>query len=375
MEDRWVWDLNGDGIFRVKDVRFQLDDALLPKSVSPTRWVKTIPIKINIFAWKVSLNRLPTRINLVRRGVMVSPISCSICLAGLEDLDHLLFGCNMAIEVSHALFFEIGFRRSEHNPWDNITCVPISKCELSALNSASNVSLLYAVELGKGAIPTAAAVNWVSKQNYTILIFCDTELVFYAQNAGLVFGEYLLSGLVPSVKEVNDEEPGLFPCSTTPYSKASKQKNRVLSPEAKEAAATIEQRDIERCMYTARHAQVDVKNVGLNSLGISDDCGPGGMLQISLEYVEREFNHAKRDGELAGWIRDSLLVVALGSNKGRNKGREKNARERRVVGVGVSGGVKANHWFARFVVGCSGREHYLKTESRPLQPSLANSAV
>ncbi|GKA74681.1 hypothetical protein Tco_0780983, partial [Tanacetum coccineum] len=30
---------------------------------------------------------------------------------------------------------------SEHIPWDNITCVPISKCELSTLNSASNVVL------------------------------------------------------------------------------------------------------------------------------------------------------------------------------------------------------------------------------------------
>lgn len=29
---------------------------------------------------------------------------------------------------------------------------------------------------------------------------------------GLVFSEYLLSGLVPSVKEVNDEEP-LFPAA------------------------------------------------------------------------------------------------------------------------------------------------------------------
>nr|GEY45226.1 hypothetical protein [Tanacetum cinerariifolium] len=103
MEDRWVLDLNGVGIFRVKDIRFQLDDALLPKTISPTRWVNTIPIKINIFVWKVSLNRLPTRINLVRRGVMVSPISCSICLAGLEDLEHLLFGFNIAIEVCRSI--------------------------------------------------------------------------------------------------------------------------------------------------------------------------------------------------------------------------------------------------------------------------------
>nr|GEX66255.1 RNA-directed DNA polymerase, eukaryota [Tanacetum cinerariifolium] len=98
MEDRWRWDLNGDGYFHVKDVRSKLDDSLLPKADTPTRWIKTIPIKLIIFAWKVSLNRLPTRLNLVWRGVLVSPISCPVCLAGLEDLDHLLFRCNMAAE-------------------------------------------------------------------------------------------------------------------------------------------------------------------------------------------------------------------------------------------------------------------------------------
>ncbi|GJT61995.1 RNA-directed DNA polymerase, eukaryota, reverse transcriptase zinc-binding domain protein [Tanacetum coccineum] len=103
MDDRWVWDLNGEGSFHVKDARILLDDNFLPKAVSPTRWVKSIPIKLNIFAWKVSLNRLPTRINLVRRGVSASPISCSICHAGLEDLDHLLFCCSMAIDVTRSI--------------------------------------------------------------------------------------------------------------------------------------------------------------------------------------------------------------------------------------------------------------------------------
>ncbi|GJR42337.1 retrotransposon protein, putative, ty1-copia subclass [Tanacetum coccineum] len=69
------------------------------------------------------------------------------------------------------------------------------------------------------------------------------------------------------------------------------------------------------------------KNVGLNSIGISDDCGPGGMLQISLEYVEREFNHAKCDGELAGvwgddecgaWGASSWVVDEVGIGSKRN---------------------------------------------------------
>ncbi|PWA64873.1 Lipase, GDSL [Artemisia annua] len=85
--------MNGDGEFRVKDVRNLLDETFLPKSDSHTRWIMSIPIKINIFAWKVSLDRLPTRSNLVRRGVLVSSDSCPIgCACATPRLgDHLLF--------------------------------------------------------------------------------------------------------------------------------------------------------------------------------------------------------------------------------------------------------------------------------------------
>nr|GEW89248.1 RNA-directed DNA polymerase, eukaryota [Tanacetum cinerariifolium] len=37
MDDRWIWDLNGDGSFQVKGVRAMLDEAFLPKMDSPTR--------------------------------------------------------------------------------------------------------------------------------------------------------------------------------------------------------------------------------------------------------------------------------------------------------------------------------------------------
>nr|GEW54582.1 RNA-directed DNA polymerase, eukaryota [Tanacetum cinerariifolium] len=63
MEDRWTWDLNGDGVFRVKDVRNLLDTTFLPTDVTPTRWVKTIPIKINIFAWKVHVQGEPPAVD------------------------------------------------------------------------------------------------------------------------------------------------------------------------------------------------------------------------------------------------------------------------------------------------------------------------
>ncbi|GJU21078.1 RNA-directed DNA polymerase, eukaryota [Tanacetum coccineum] len=99
-EDRWFWDLNGNGVFFVKDVRKLLDESFLPKEATATRWIKFVPIKINVFAWKVSLDRLPTRVNLMHRGIYVSSLSCPICSSHIEDTSHLLFSCTMATDVT-----------------------------------------------------------------------------------------------------------------------------------------------------------------------------------------------------------------------------------------------------------------------------------
>nr|GEZ30052.1 RNA-directed DNA polymerase, eukaryota [Tanacetum cinerariifolium] len=99
MKDRWFFDLNGDGRFCVKDVRCLLDDVFLPKAEVPTRWIKSIPIKINIFAWKLCLDRLPTRVNLAKRNVAVASLLCPLCDTGMEDAAHLFFRCDMAKDV------------------------------------------------------------------------------------------------------------------------------------------------------------------------------------------------------------------------------------------------------------------------------------
>ncbi|GJT14373.1 hypothetical protein Tco_0861415 [Tanacetum coccineum] len=58
-EGRWIWDMNGDSEFRVKDVRNLLDEAFLPKADSPTRTAH-------------------------------------------EDLAHILFSCDLASEVTRS---------------------------------------------------------------------------------------------------------------------------------------------------------------------------------------------------------------------------------------------------------------------------------
>ncbi|GJU44105.1 RNA-directed DNA polymerase, eukaryota [Tanacetum coccineum] len=94
--DRWIWSLESSGEFSVKSARSYIDDTLLPIVGSPTRWVKLVPIKINIFAWKVCLDKLPTRLNLSLRGIDIPSIICPICSSAGESGSHLLFGCNMA---------------------------------------------------------------------------------------------------------------------------------------------------------------------------------------------------------------------------------------------------------------------------------------
>ncbi|GKE03206.1 RNA-directed DNA polymerase, eukaryota, partial [Tanacetum coccineum] len=94
--DRWVCDLNGDGEFRVKDIRSSLDNLFLPAMIDATRWVKYIPVKVNVFAWRARLDRLPTRGNLVSRGVFLDSSLCPVCGLALEDVQHVLFRCDMA---------------------------------------------------------------------------------------------------------------------------------------------------------------------------------------------------------------------------------------------------------------------------------------
>ncbi|GJY30473.1 RNA-directed DNA polymerase, eukaryota [Tanacetum coccineum] len=97
--DRWVSDLNGEGLFRVKDFRSFLDDLLLPSSNMATRWVKCVPVKVNVFVWRARLERLPTRDNLAKRGVPIVSNLCPVCGSFPEDAHHLFFGCDLAKNI------------------------------------------------------------------------------------------------------------------------------------------------------------------------------------------------------------------------------------------------------------------------------------
>ncbi|GJS70212.1 RNA-directed DNA polymerase, eukaryota [Tanacetum coccineum] len=99
MSDRWNWALESSGEFSVASVRKVIDDKSLPEVDSKTRWIKYVPIKVNVHAWKVKTDSLPTRFNVSRRGIDIDSIMCVICDNGAETSSHLFFSCRMVRQI------------------------------------------------------------------------------------------------------------------------------------------------------------------------------------------------------------------------------------------------------------------------------------
>ncbi|GJW37835.1 RNA-directed DNA polymerase, eukaryota, reverse transcriptase zinc-binding domain protein [Tanacetum coccineum] len=68
-------------------------------SLPYTSWDKTILRKVNIFLWRLSLDRLPHMLNLSLRGMNIPAISCSSCNANVESTNHIFFECIVASDL------------------------------------------------------------------------------------------------------------------------------------------------------------------------------------------------------------------------------------------------------------------------------------
>ncbi|GJV24060.1 RNA-directed DNA polymerase, eukaryota, reverse transcriptase zinc-binding domain protein [Tanacetum coccineum] len=77
--DKCIWAVSQDGNFTVGSLRCLIDDHTLPSLVSKTTWEKFLPRKVNVFMWRLNLDRLPHRFNLSSRGIEIPKISCASC--------------------------------------------------------------------------------------------------------------------------------------------------------------------------------------------------------------------------------------------------------------------------------------------------------
>ncbi|GKC97323.1 RNA-directed DNA polymerase, eukaryota, reverse transcriptase zinc-binding domain protein, partial [Tanacetum coccineum] len=70
----------------------------------PTLWNKLLPSKVNIFTWRVLNKRLPTRLNLDRRGIDLDTVRCPLCNNDIETKDHIFVKCPLAIDTWKVIF-------------------------------------------------------------------------------------------------------------------------------------------------------------------------------------------------------------------------------------------------------------------------------
>nr|GEW06321.1 RNA-directed DNA polymerase, eukaryota [Tanacetum cinerariifolium] len=150
--------------------------TFLPKENVATRWVKTIPIKINVFAWKLYPDRIPTRFNLLRRGVQVPVGSYSDWLVWFKSIR---LGANSKVTDGNPSSVIIK-QHCGSNTISEVVCFEVSGKEILAsmgggcndngcmvMSSCCGGGGIVAVEEGVGrwwfSIPLAVVVGGHSK--------------------------------------------------------------------------------------------------------------------------------------------------------------------------------------------------------------------
>ncbi|KAJ9556398.1 hypothetical protein OSB04_011012 [Centaurea solstitialis] len=91
-DDKLTWSLDPQGGFSVKMLRSILGEKRSRSRegrgrVEPTRWVKSIPAKINV------LNSKDSRVELDKYGIDLDSILCSRCNQEVESVHHALIAC------------------------------------------------------------------------------------------------------------------------------------------------------------------------------------------------------------------------------------------------------------------------------------------
>nr|GEV94969.1 hypothetical protein [Tanacetum cinerariifolium] len=101
--DSWQWRPNYTVGYTVASARALIDESILETDHVATRWNRNIPIKVNIFLWRLNLNKLPTRVNLERKGFVIGSSLCPLCHLDVKTANHLFFNCELARDLWSSL--------------------------------------------------------------------------------------------------------------------------------------------------------------------------------------------------------------------------------------------------------------------------------
>ncbi|GKA61680.1 putative RNA-directed DNA polymerase, eukaryota, reverse transcriptase zinc-binding domain protein [Tanacetum coccineum] len=99
--NKWVWSLDSSGSFKVSTLTKRIQNIRLAEFITGDHhlWNSLVPRKVNIYVWRASLNRLPTRVNLDLRGINMASNLCPFCDTCVEDIEHCLINCSHSLAV------------------------------------------------------------------------------------------------------------------------------------------------------------------------------------------------------------------------------------------------------------------------------------
>lgn len=74
-------------------------------------WDMDAPLKMKAFAWRLIQDRIPTKCNLIRRGINLNGgnTNCVFCIRGEEESDHLFCRCSFTYQVWMNILRWLGF--------------------------------------------------------------------------------------------------------------------------------------------------------------------------------------------------------------------------------------------------------------------------
>ncbi|GLT87099.1 hypothetical protein SLE2022_051990 [Rubroshorea leprosula] len=98
--DFWRWVHDSEGNFKVRKAYEFLapTESILEDQLSKLIWCRLVPSKVSFFGWRLCLDRLPTKWNIMKRGVFLQEeeLMCGLCGSMVEEANHLFCMCKEA---------------------------------------------------------------------------------------------------------------------------------------------------------------------------------------------------------------------------------------------------------------------------------------
>ncbi|GKC56537.1 RNA-directed DNA polymerase, eukaryota, reverse transcriptase zinc-binding domain protein, partial [Tanacetum coccineum] len=154
--DSWECIIDDSRSFSVKRMRSFINQVSPTLQVPSTRWNTLLPLKVNIFIWRTTNKRLPTRANLDYRGIDLDSVRCPMCDDAIETEDHIFVSCPIAKDTWKCIA-----------DWWNIPNITIANL-LEGLNLADTVPITAAsISFFDVVVQTTHWLLWRFRNNTT----------------------------------------------------------------------------------------------------------------------------------------------------------------------------------------------------------------